>query len=81
MLVKDFQQILGDFTDKMVKGVGTSSGKGNAISHAKMYIDTNNGRLSEVLKIEVHENTLIGAQESLRFVIKIKPEIKSKVII
>ena len=45
MLVKDLQQFLGTFTDKL---------KGNAISHAKIYIERN-GFLEEIKRIEVHE--------------------------
>ena len=43
MLVKDMQQFLGSFTDKL---------KGNAISHATIYIEKN-GYLEEVKRMEV----------------------------
>ena len=49
MLVKDFQQFLGSFTDKL---------KGNAISHAKIYIEKD-GYLEEVKRMEVQELSLI----------------------
>ena len=57
MLVRDLQQVLGNFTDKF------------------------NGRLSEIQKIEAHENTLIGATEGLRVVLKLMPQNKSKIIL
>ena len=59
MLVKDFQQFLSSFTDKL---------KGNAISHAKIYIEKN-GYLEEVKRMEVQEHTIIG-QPGLRLVLK-----------
>ena len=59
MLVKDFQQFLSSFTDKL---------KGNAISHAKIYIEKN-GYLDEVKRMEVQEHTIIG-QPGLRLVLK-----------
>ena len=55
MLVKDLQQFLGSFTDKL---------KGNAISHAKIYIEKN-GYLEEIKRMEVQEHTIIG-QPGLR---------------
>ena len=48
MLVKDLQQFLGSFTDKL---------KGNAISHAKIYIEKD-GYLEEIRRMEVHEHTV-----------------------
>ena len=59
MLVKDLQQFLGSFTDKL---------KGNAISHAKIYIEKN-GYLEEVKRMEVQEHMIIG-QPGLRLVLK-----------
>ena len=59
MLVKDLQQFLGSFTDKL---------KGNAISHAKIYIEKD-GYLEEIRRMEVQEHTLIG-QPGLRLVLK-----------
>ena len=81
MLVRDLQQILGQFTDKFNKGMGKVEGKGNAIMYARVYIDMGNGRLSEIQKIEAHENTLIGATEGIRVVLKLTPEKKSKIIL
>ena len=65
MLVKDLQQFLGSFTDKL---------KGNAISDAKIYIEKN-GYLEEIKRMEVQEHMLIG-QSGLRLVLKIQNEKK-----
>ena len=81
MLVRDLQQILGNFTDKFNKGMGKVEGKGNAIMYAKVYVDLGNGRLSEISKIEAHENTLIGATEGVRVGLKTMPQNKSKLIL
>ena len=81
MLVRDLQQILVQFTDKFNKGMGKVEGKGNAIMYAKVYVDIGNNRLSEIQKIEAHENTLIGATEGVRVVLKLAPEKKSKIIL
>ena len=59
MLVKDLQQFLGSFTDKL---------KGNAISHAKIFVEKD-GYLEEIKRMEVQENTIIG-QPGLRLVLK-----------
>ena len=67
MLVKDLQQFLGSFTDKL---------KGNAISHAKIYIEKN-GYLEEIKRMEVQEHTIIG-QPGLRLVLKTHKEEKLK---
>ena len=81
MLVRDLQQVLGQFTDKFNKGMGKVEGKGNAIMYAKVYVDMGNNRLSEIQKIEAHENTLIGATEGIRVVFKLAPQHKSKIIL
>ena len=65
MLVKDLQQFLGSFTDKL---------KGNAISHATIYIEKY-GYLEEVKRMEVQEHTIIG-QPGLRLVLKSHKEQK-----
>jgi len=70
MLVKDLQQILGQFTDKFAKGQGQVTGKGNAIGFARVYIDMQNGRLEEVVRIEAQENNIIAAKEGVRLVLK-----------
>ena len=67
MLVKDLQQFLGSFTDKL---------KGNAISHAKIYIEKN-GYLEELKRMEVQEHTIIG-QPGLRLVLKTHKDQKIK---
>jgi hypothetical protein len=67
MLVKDLQQFLGSFTDKL---------KGNAISHAKIYIEKN-GYLEEIKRMEVQEHTIIG-QPGLRLVLKTHKDQKLK---
>ena len=59
MLVKDLQQFLGSFTDKL---------KGNAISHAKICIEKD-GYLEEIRRMEVQEHVIIG-QPGLRLVLK-----------
>ena len=59
MLVKDFQQFLSSFTDKL---------KGNAISHAKIFIEKD-GYLEEIRRMEVQEHTMIG-QPGMRLVLK-----------
>ena len=65
MLVKDLQQFLGGFTDKL---------KGNAISDARIYVEKN-GYLEEIKRMEVQEHTLIG-QSGLRLVLKTHNEKK-----
>ena len=67
MLVKDLQQFLGSFTDKL---------KGNAISHAIIYVEKN-GYLEEIKRMEVQEHVLIG-QPGLRLVLKTHQEQKLK---
>ena len=59
MLVKDLQQFLGTFTDKL---------KGNAISFASIYVEKD-GYLEEIKRMEVQEHRLIG-QSGLRLVLK-----------
>ena len=65
MLVKDLQQFLGTFTDNL---------KGNAISHAKIYVEKD-GFLEDILRMEVQEHTIIG-QSGLRLVLKTQKEKK-----
>ena len=65
MLVKDLQQFLETFTDKL---------KGNAISHAKLYVEKN-GYLEEIKRMEVQEHMIIG-QPGLRLVMKTQKEKK-----
>ena len=65
MLVKDLQQFLGNFTDKL---------KGNAISHARIYVEKD-GFLEDIARMEVQEHRLIG-QQGLRLVLKTQKEKK-----
>ena len=65
MLVKDLQQFLGTFTDKL---------KGNAISHARIYVEKD-GFLEDIVRMEVQEHRLIG-QSGLRLVLKTQKEKK-----
>ena len=65
MLVKDLQQFLGSFTDKL---------KGNAISDAKIFIEKD-GFLEEIKRMEVQEHTVIG-QPGMRLVLKTHNEKK-----
>ena len=67
MLVKDLQQFLGSFTDML---------KGNAISHAKIYVEKN-GYLEEIKRMEVQEHMIIG-QPGMRLVLKTHQEQKLK---
>ena len=61
MRVRDLQQYLGKFTDDQ---------KGTAISNCHIYIETQNGHLEEIRKIEIQENNIIGHDEPLRMVLK-----------
>ncbi len=65
VLVKDLQQFLGTFTDQL---------KGNAISHAKIYVEKD-GFLEEITRMEVQEHMIIG-QPGLRLVMKTQKEKK-----
>ena len=65
MLVKDLQQFLGTFTDKL---------KGNAISFASIYVEKD-GYLEDIVRMEVQEHTIIG-QPGLRSVMKTQKEKK-----
>ena len=65
MLVKDLQQFLGSFTDKL---------KGNAVSNARIYVEKD-GYLEDIVRMEVQENRIIG-QSGLRLVLKTQKEKK-----
>ena len=65
MLVKDLQQFLGTFTDKL---------KGNAISTARIFVEKD-GYLEEIKRMEVQEHTIVG-QQGLRLVLKSQSEKK-----
>tara|TARA_R100000329_G_C7443738_1_gene155998 strand:- start:207 stop:434 length:228 start_codon:yes stop_codon:yes gene_type:complete len=64
MFVKYLQQYLDQFTDGK---------RGNAISNARIYVEMDNGRLSEIRRIEVQESTIIG-DSSIRVVFKTEKE-------
>ena len=70
MLVKDLQQILGQFTDKFANGKGMVAGKSNAIGFARIYVDMGNNKLQEIVRIEAQENNIIAAKEGVRLVLK-----------
>ena len=53
--LRDLQQILGKFTD---------GNKGTAISDCFIYMETDNGNLAEVGRIELQESRLIGKANS-----------------
>ncbi len=61
MRVRELQAYLGKFTDAQ---------KGTAISDCPIYIETQDGHLEEIRKIEVQENVIIGAPEPARVVFK-----------
>ena len=51
MRVRDLQQYLGKFTENE---------KGTAISNCHIYIETHDGHLEEIRRIEIQENNIIG---------------------
>ena len=61
MRVRDLQQVLGKFTLDQ---------KGTIISDCPIYIETMDGRLEEIRKIELQESKLINSPEPARVVIK-----------
>ena len=63
MRVRDFQQVLGKFT---------RNEKGTIISDCPIYIETADGRLEEIRKIELQESKLIKSPEPAR--VGLKPE-------
>ena len=63
VLVKDLQQFLETFTDKL---------KGNAISHARIFVEKD-GFLEDITRMEVQEHMIIG-QPGLRLVLKTQKE-------
>ena len=60
MFVMHFEEYLYKFTD------GT---KGNAVSNARIFMESEDGHLEEIRRIEVQESTIIG-QPSIRVVLK-----------
>ena len=61
MRVRDLQQYLSKFTDGQ---------KGTAVSDLNIYIETQNGHLEEIRRIELQENKIVGAPEPARLVFK-----------
>ena len=61
MRVRDLQQYLGKFTENE---------KGTAISNCHIYIETHDGHLEEIRRIEIQESNIIGHPEPTRMVLK-----------
>jgi len=61
MRVRDLQQYLDKFT------LGQ---KGTAVSDCPIFIETQNGHLEEIRKIEIQENVVIGHPQPGRMVLK-----------
>ena len=61
MRLRDLQQVLGKFTNNE---------KGTVISDCPIYIETMDGRLEEIRKVELQESRLINSPEPARVVIK-----------
>ena len=59
MRVRELQQYLGKFTNNE---------KGTMISDCPIYIETQDGHLEEIRRIELQENKIIGAPEPARLV-------------
>ena len=59
--LRDLQQILDKFTN---------GNKGTAISDCFIYMETDNGQLAEVGRIELQESRLINSPEPARLVLK-----------
>jgi|TARA_B100000424_G_C22647410_1_gene357295 hypothetical protein len=61
MRLRDLQQVLGKFTNNE---------KGTIISDCPIYIETMDGRLEEIRKVELQESRLINSPEPARVVLK-----------
>jgi len=61
MRVRDLQQYL----DKFTRGT-----KGTGVSDAHVYIETQDGHLEEIRKMEVQDSKLLKASEPVRLVFK-----------
>ena len=69
MFVKHLQEYLDKFTE------GPNGRRGNAVSHARIYIATPGGYLEEIKRIEVHESNN-PKDPSIRVVLKPNKEEK-----
>ena len=72
MFVKHLQEYLDKFTE------GPNGRRGNAVSHARIYIATPGGYLEEIKRIEVHESNN-PKDSSIRVVLK--PQREEKLIL
>jgi hypothetical protein len=61
MRIRDFQQILGKFTNNE---------KGTIISDCPIYIETMDGHLEAVRRVELQETKLFNSPEPKRIVLK-----------
>tara|TARA_R110000751_G_scaffold163288_1_gene269598 strand:- start:153 stop:383 length:231 start_codon:yes stop_codon:yes gene_type:complete len=61
MRLRDLQEVFEKFT----KGQ-----KGSIISDAHVYIETHDGHLEDIRRIELQENSVIGSAEPCRLVFK-----------
>ena len=61
MRLRDLQQIFGKFTDNE---------RGTIISDCPIYIETMDGHLEEIRKVELQQNQLINSPEPARIVLK-----------
>ena len=61
MRVRELQQYLVKFTNNE---------KGTSISDCPIYIETQDGHLEEIRRIELQENKIVGAPEPARLVFK-----------
>ena len=59
--VRELQQYLGKLTNNE---------KGTVISDCPVYIETQDGHLEEIRRIELQENKIVGAPEPARLVFK-----------
>jgi hypothetical protein len=71
MRLRDLQSVLDKFTDGQ---------KGTIISDCPVYIETKDGYLEEVKKIELQQNRLINSPEPARIVLKAESMMRFKSI-
>ena len=65
MYVKHLQEYLDQFTNGK---------KGNAVSNATIYMETQNGHLEDIRRIEIQESAIIGDPNPARLVLKTDKE-------